>query len=320
LKLSSKELDNPCAVGQKTSTVWEVTIQASFGMLFRTVSENQGYLAKHRSLEVRIARSWSEVHKAQDLRYKVFFEEGSARVNENTLMRRDVDAYDAHCEHLLAIDHSIDDQNPRIVGTCRLLRQTSAGQCGGFYSSNAFDINFLLKRYQRDRCLELGRCCVLSTHRKRKTIELLWRGIWNYALLHRVELLIGCASLDNSDPNRIARQLSYLHHFACAPAYLNASALSSRRIEMNQLAKKAVDRKAVFRELPALVKGYLRLGARFGDGAVADHQFNTVDVLTILPTDAVQPRYAERFMRSPLVRPLQAELSATTSSQWPLVH
>ena len=32
-------------------------------------------------------------------------------------------------------------------------------------------------------------------------------------------------------------------------------------------------------QLPPLIKGYLRLGAMIGDGAVIDHQFGTTDVL-----------------------------------------
>jgi L-ornithine Nalpha-acyltransferase len=43
------------------------------------------------------------------------------------------------------------------------------------------------------------------------------------------------------------------------------------------------------------VKGYLRLGARFGDGAVVDHSFGTTDVLVILPTAAISDRYLNYY-------------------------
>ena len=44
-----------------------------------------------------------------------------------------------------------------------------------------------------------------------------------------------------------------------------------------------------------LIKGYLRLGAFVGDGAVIDRQFGTTDVLICLPVEKIDPRYFEHF-------------------------
>ena len=41
---------------------------------------------------------------------------------------------------------------------------------------------------------------------------------------------------------------------------------------MNRMSKEAIDPKAALRALPPLIKGYLRLGAYIGDGAVIDHR------------------------------------------------
>ena len=49
------------------------------------------------------------------------------------------------------------------------------------------------------------------------------------------------------------------------------------------MPKEAIDPKAALRALPPLIKGYLRLGAFVGDGAVIDRQFGTTDVLIVLP-------------------------------------
>ncbi|MFY9875075.1 MAG: ornithine--acyl-ACP N-acyltransferase OlsB, partial [Rhodomicrobium sp.] len=43
------------------------------------------------------------------------------------------------------------------------------------------------------------------------------------------------------------------------------------------------------------IKGYLRLGAYVGDGAVVDKQFGTTDVLIILPVEAIDSRYFSHF-------------------------
>jgi putative hemolysin len=47
--------------------------------------------------------------------------------------------------------------------------------------------------------------------------------------------------------------------------------------------------------LPPLIKGYLRVGAMVGDGAVIDYQFNTVDVFMIMPVEQIAARYLERL-------------------------
>ncbi|MBA4207834.1 MAG: ornithine--acyl-ACP N-acyltransferase OlsB, partial [Polymorphum sp.] len=98
------------------------------------------------SLEVRLARTAREVKKAQRLRYHVFYEEMSAIADAQTLAaRRDMDAFDAICDHLLVVDHASMKRNklgrlqPQIVGTYRLLRQEVAEAHGGFYTASEYD-------------------------------------------------------------------------------------------------------------------------------------------------------------------------------------
>jgi len=108
-------------------------------------------------------------------------------------------------------------------------------------------------------------------------------------------VMIGCASLEGTDPDKLALPLSFLHHFARAPEPWNATALPQRRVEMNRLPKARVDPKEALRRLPPLIKGYLRLGAQIGDGAVIDRQFGTTDVLIVLPVSAITSRYIGHF-------------------------
>lgn len=64
---------------------------------------------------------------------------------------------------------------------------------------------------------------------------------------------------------------------------------------MGRLSQDAIDMKKALHALPPLIKGYLRLGAYVGDGAVVDRQFNTTDVLIVLPVSAISPRYIGHF-------------------------
>jgi L-ornithine Nalpha-acyltransferase len=249
-------------------------------------------------LEVRLARNPTEVRRAQRLRYRVFYKEGAAIADAKTrLSRRDIDAFDSICDHLLVIDHAKDDgkAGPNVVGTYRLLPQEIAARHGGFYTSSEFEIGTLVKRHPSLRFLELGRSCVLPPYRNKRTVELLWHGCWSYVLQHRLDVMIGCASLDGIDPDANAMPLSFLHHFARAPEEWRAHALPRLNVDMNRMPKDAINPKEALRALPPLIKGYLRLGAYIGDGAVIDRQFGTTDVLIILPVSALNTRYVEHF-------------------------
>lgn len=250
-------------------------------------------------LEVRLAQSKSDVKRAQRLRYKVFYKDGHAIADAATMLaQRDKDAFDKICDHLLVIDHaakpSLSGKQP-VVGTYRLLRQDIADHHGGFYTGNEFDIAGLMQRQRGLKFLELGRSCVLLPYRTKRTVELLWHGIWTYVRRYQFDVMIGCASFEGTDPNRLALPLSFLHHFARAPEDWRTNALSSRGVDMNMMAKDAIDTKAALKMLPPLIKGYLRVGAFIGDGAVVDHQFGTTDVLVVMPVSAINERYLGHF-------------------------
>lgn len=252
------------------------------------------------ALEVRLAQTAAEVRQAQKLRYRVFYQEGSAIPNPGRLFaRRDIDAYDAICDHLLVLDHGAGTgrhgNRPAVVGTYRLLRQPLAEEYGGFYTAGEFDIGELIARHANLQFLELGRSCVLAPYRNKRTVELLWHGIHAYIMQNRTDVMIGCASLDGTEPKQLALPLSFLHHYARAPEIWRARALPERYVEMNRMSKETIDPKAALRALPPLVKGYLRLGAYIGDGAVVDHEFGTTDVLIVLPVSAIKQRYLEHF-------------------------
>ncbi|MGP9813071.1 GNAT family N-acetyltransferase [Rhodopseudomonas sp. NSM] len=251
------------------------------------------------ALEVRLAQKKQDIKRAQKLRYRVFYQDGTAIADAAALLaRRDKDAFDRICDHLLVIDHagkpSLSGKQP-VVGTYRLLRQEIANRHGGFYTESEFEIGGMIARHPGLRFLELGRSCVLPPYRNKRTVELLWHGIWSYVRQHGVDVMIGCASFDGTDPERLALPLSFLHHYASAPEAWRARANPSRYVEMNRMPKEAVNQKAALRELPPLIKGYLRLGATIGEGAVIDHQFGTTDVLIIMPVSAISSRYIEHF-------------------------
>ncbi|WP_420394604.1 GNAT family N-acetyltransferase [Acuticoccus sp.] len=253
------------------------------------------------TLEVRLARTTGEVRRAQQLRYKVFYEEMAAQADPFTMAtRRDRDHFDGLCDHLLVFDHNVAARRfrrprPQIVATYRLLRQEIADHNGGYYASSEFEVDALVARHPTLNFLELGRSCVLKPYRDKRTVELLWHGAWSYVLRHNIDVMFGCASLAGTDPDALAVALSYLHHQHLAPPEWRVRALSSRYVEMNRLPASEIDVKTALRALPPLIKGYLRLGAYIAEGAVIDRQFRTTDVLIILPVSGISHRYINYY-------------------------
>ena len=252
-------------------------------------------LGRFGDFEIRIARG-KEIRKAQRLRYKVFYEEGGATASgHSALVRRDICPFDKFCDHLLIVDlaarNAFGRVKPKIVGTYRLLRGEVAADHGGFYSESEFDIAPLLARHAGKRFLELGRSCVHAKYRSKRVIELLWRGLWTYAQHYHIDVLFGCASLPGTNPLALALPLSFLHHHASAEAEWQVRPRQGRGVAMDALDKGSIDKRKGLAALPPLIKAYLRVGAKFGEGAVIDPQFGTIDVFTVMPIAEIEQRY-----------------------------
>jgi L-ornithine Nalpha-acyltransferase len=248
------------------------------------------------NLEVLIASRPEEIEASQRLRYQVYFEEMCAKPTPDiTLAKRDMDAFDAVCDHLLVIDHT-EEGRAKVVGTYRLLRSEAMKKVGRFYSDGEYDIS-LIRKYQGE-IMEVGRSCVDANYRNRAVMQLLWRGIGAYVNRFHIGMMFGCASFVGTDPREHAIALSYLYHYHLAPDDIRPVALKDRFVEMNIIPKEAIDAKRAFVSLPTLIKGYLRLNGYIGLGAVIDPEFNTTDVGIIVKTDMLSDKYAHRYKTS----------------------
>jgi len=246
------------------------------------------------SLQVRLAQSPEEIDAAQALRYRVFYEEMGAQASpEMAKRKRDFDRFDEHCDHLLVIDHDRPAGDQQVVGTYRLLRRSVAEAHEGFYSTWEYDIDPLLA--QPGELLELGRSCVSAEYRNRATMTMLWRGNAAYVMHYDITLMFGCASFPGTDPQAHAQTLSYLYHNHLAPPELRPRAREEHYIDMNIVPPEEVDKRQALRDVPPLIKGYLRLGGFIGDGGVIDRQWDSIDVSIIVKTDLVTKKYLEHL-------------------------
>jgi len=248
---------------------------------------------------VRLAEDDRDVAAAQRLRYRVFVEEmGATPSAEDAAVRRERDRYDAYFEHLLLIDNECADPDKErgVVGVYRLMTGARSRSGIGFYGADEYELT-LLERYPRET-LELGRSCVDADYRGGAGMHLLWTGLGQYVSEHDVGIMFGVASFHGNDPNQIAQALSYLYYNHLAPADLRVRAIADNFTAMDILPPEEVDKVEAMRQIPALIKAYLRLGGYVGEGAFIDHAFNTVDVCLLMDTARMVQRYRKFYSRA----------------------
>ncbi|WP_297772120.1 GNAT family N-acyltransferase [uncultured Roseovarius sp.] len=233
------------------------------------------------TFRVKLAETDKELRAAQRLRYEVFVEElGGDGPLVDHQARLECDRFDPFFDHLLLLDQS---KNDCVVGVYRLLRDDQAARIGQFYSEDEYDLAAL--KSSGRRLMELGRSCLAKTYRGGPGMYHLWSGLGRYVTDHRIEILFGVASFHGTDVALLSEPLSLLHARHLAPEALRVRARAEHFQRMDLVSNDDLDHRAAMKQVPALIKAYLRLGGYVGDGAFVDHQFNTTDICLIVDMD-----------------------------------
>jgi putative hemolysin len=215
---------------------------------------------------VRLAHSAADLRAAQALRFEVFnleLNEGLVQAYDTGL---DADAFDAICEHLVVEDTS----SGVIVGTYRMQTGQRAAQALGYYSEREFDFGPF--EAQRGLMVELGRACIHRGHRNFTVLNLLWKGIGQFARDHGARYLVGCSSITSQDAAEgFAVYRKLMPHLAPA-AWLTQphAAFACPLINASPAAIK----------IPRLLSAYLVMGAAICGPPAIDRDFKTIDFLT----------------------------------------
>ena len=233
---------------------------------------------------VGLARAESEIREAQKLRYRVFAEEMGARLSVKEA-GVDADLYDPYCEHLIVRDEA----QGRIVGTYRILSPQAAMTVGGYYSETEFDLTRL--QHLRPRMVEVGRSCIDPDYRSGSVIALLWSKLAEYMVTNHYEYLMGCTSISMADGGHNAANIFIqLIENNIAPIEYRVFPRSPLPFEHLATGQRC--------EIPPLVKGYLRAGAYVCGEPSWDPDFNTADLLVLLPMSRISARYVKHFVHS----------------------
>ncbi|MCP5087283.1 MAG: GNAT family N-acetyltransferase [Rhodobacteraceae bacterium] len=245
---------------------------------------------------LKLAETEAELLAAQRLRYRVFVEEMGAKTDPaSAALRLERDAFDPHFDHLVLLDNSNADPKENVVGVYRLLRGEVAADGPGFYGASEYDLSNITRSGRS--VAELGRSCVDLAHRGGVAMHLLWNGLAEYVLSRDIEILFGVASFPGRDIGAISAALSYLHFNHLAPANLRVKVRPGQAQRMDLLAADEFSRVDALRQIPPLIKAYLRLGGYVGEGAYIDRDFNTVDVCLVMDTTRMSERHRAYYVR-----------------------
>lgn len=238
-------------------------------------------------ISVHWARHQDEVRAAQKLRYQVFAEEMGARLPV-VVAGHDIDLFDDYCEHLIVRDIA----TSQVVGTYRLLTPTQAQRLGSNYTETEFDLTRL--RHVRERMVELGRSCVHPTYRQGGVILALWGALADFMHQNELDIMIGCASIPMvmngvSSPQSAASIWHQLKQTHLSPIEWQVRPRLPLPLEMENIAVPV--------EPPALIKAYLRLGARVLGAPAWDPDFNTADLPMLMRIQDLPQRYRRHFLK-----------------------
>ncbi len=237
-------------------------------------------------LIVQWARHQDEVREAQQLRFNVFAKEMGARLKES-IPGHDIDLFDDFCEHLLIRD----EITREVIGTYRVLTPAQAKRIGSTYSDLEFDLTRL--RFYRDRMVELGRSCVHAEHRHGGVIMALWGALAEFMVRNQLDVMIGCASIPMLHQGVVSGEVA-----ASIWHQLKQTHLAGVENQVTPRLALPVEQWVVNTafEPPALIKGYLRLGAKVLGAPAWDPDFNTADLPMLMKINDMPARYRKHFL------------------------
>jgi len=241
--------------------------------------------------EVKIAQNEKEIQDCLKLRYEIFKIEMGSESQIKETERLETDPFDKFCDHLIVIDKTVD----KVVGTYRLLLGSKVDKKLGFYSEEFFEINNIKKLAWDNEILELGRSCIHKDYRSRAVINLLWSGIAKYVKDNNVRYLFGPVRLLTHDTDQVSKTFRFIkenfyadNEFRVHPRAENEIKGLNENIEIENSAE-------IYRGLPPLIKGYLRVGVKVCGEPALNPALNSVVIFILLDTEKMSEIYRHHY-------------------------
>jgi putative hemolysin len=242
-----------------------------------------------RNYRVKTVESTEELRQVLRLRRSVFHYEFAKKWIS---LKSDKDEFDDDADHLAIFDQ----ETGKVAGVYRLIPSHVGRR---FYSSSEFDVSTFLATPGNK--LELSRACISKEYRNGVVISLLWRGIAEYARAAGTDYLFGLTSINTTDLTRIADTCRYFESEGLLDMSYNMTPKAKYMIPNFEdimsgragIGDGTVE--AAGRDVPPLIKSYIRAGAKVCSQPVIDRVFNCADWLTVLDMRKLAASYERKY-------------------------
>lgn len=194
----------------------------------------------------------------------------------------DLDRFDPLCTHLLI--RSGADQRP--VGAARFRLLIGTQDVSSSYCAQIYDLSRLGEAGLR--LLEIGRICITADQINQADVaRALLAGLTRAALIHSVDMLVGCASFPGARPEDHGNALRYLQAHHIGPEALRPDRGQGIAYDLRQAA--GGPEPEDLRHVPELLRMYLAMGGWVTDHAVCDNDLDTLHVFAAVDVRAIPP-------------------------------
>lgn len=277
-----------------TASLWmESQNLAKFPLFFRMkrlriLAPRVQVLIETDSYIVKTISEPSELRETFRLRYDVFFREFAGRGDRFTMMPYDVDLHDFACDHLVVMDKA----SKKIIATYRLLFQED-GEKKHFYTEGEFDLSAF--HAIPGNKLELGRACVHKDFRTGAVVNLLWKGMVQYAKKTNTRYMFGCSSLCRKEFAALPYIREQLTKRNAVVTDYTVSARSEFALSRYPEVKLPEEISDSHRSMPSLINMYLLAGAKMGTELAYDAEMDCLDFFTVMDFSQLPASFERRF-------------------------
>ncbi len=237
---------------------------------------------------IKTAETSKEFADTLKLRSDVFLREFAGQPEIDII---DTDPIDRFADFLIIVDK----ETSETLASYRLIHSDFSEE---FYSQSEFILSQFLN--SKGRKLELSRACIRADKRSSGIfLHLLWKGLARYIQLSGASKLFGCSSVQTLNLGEIVNLYHTLRDSGALSQEFSIEATSQYRM---------VDSKGILRlprradvnapALPPLLMGYIKAGAKVHGEPAYDHDFQCLDLFTILDCEKEPSAFLRRYLES----------------------
>lgn len=252
---------------------------------FLTYTPKHPLFIKTQNYTLKTANHISELIELFRMRHYIFFNETGITDDHNL----DLDQFDSLCDHLVIRSN----ETGEICGTYRMLSSENTSQ---FYSQGEFHLDSFLGAPGVK--LELGRACIHPQHRNGAVIDLLWKGIGEYAKKTNATYLFGCSSIMTVSPVMAKAIFKTMTNNQMTSKEFGIRPRSKYKMSFSKVTGEDLfEEKFLMGQIPSLLRSYINAGARVFGKPALDKEFQCIDFFTILNLTEVNSSYEKRYFK-----------------------